>query len=393
MNEKQLRNEFLQKIKINCRDELLAELNYMQILVSGRGDVMFCNNFINEAVQLLVNAVFLMEEGYYDCAFYSIRQSAETIDNMLYISTDKDKLSKWISKGWFPLDSQIKKQLNEIDNTYQEIREKLSSFFNEFDNLIKDSHKVVHKQGFDTFYKPRVFNSKEYGFDKNKELHFFDKLLRYSICRLYIFVIILDPISLILADSDLDNKLNFNPFTTPVHLAFIEKNYAENLVALIKETNFYKDIKKTFDINEEMNPYVYGVVREQFFDIEHLSKIEEQKHLLNYTEQFILNMLKSELKISEFHIGGISILPYWTSIPSNYVRWQWSSNEFDEYLNYEIKFNMPYHNVYLSLVQLFDEPLFLQHNEILNDAQIALLEELVIKSNASYEELMNKLKS
>ncbi|MBE6534415.1 MAG: hypothetical protein E7678_05565, partial [Ruminococcaceae bacterium] len=367
MNEEYLRHECLQKSEIPKREELLYELNYMQMLVSGRLDTWFCNNFLGESVQLLINSIFLMEDGFFDCAFYSIRQSAENMNNMLLLASDKTQLSVWKSKGRFDPDSRVKEKLKKVDSCYKEIREKLTVFFDEFDGLIKDSHKIIHKQGFDSFYKLRRFQAKEIGFSKENEIIFFDKLIRYSICRLYIFFIILDPIGLILADSELNKKLNFAPMTEPIHLDFISKNYSVDLIFLIRETDFYKELTESFADKEEMNPYVYDVIREQYFDVEHLDEINLQKHLLNYSEQFILYVLRMGLKVSEFHVGGISILPYWTSIQSNYDRCQWSSNEFDEYLNGDIKSNIPYHNVYLSFVIFCDEPLFLQHNELLSE--------------------------
>ena len=393
MNEEYLRHECLQKSEIPKREELLYELNYMQALVSGRLDTWFCNNFLGESVQLLINSIFLMEDGFFDCAFYSIRQSAENMNNMLLLASDKSQLSIWKSKGRFDPDSRVKEKLKTVDSCYKEIREKLTVFFDEFDGLIKDSHKIIHKQGFDSFYKLRRFQAKEIGFSKEDEIKFFDKLMRYSICRLYIFFFILDPVGLILADSELDKKFNFAPMTEPIHLGFISENYSVDLISLIRETDFYKELTESFADKEEMNPYVYNVVREQYFDIEHLNEIDSQKHLLNYSEQFILCVLRMGLKISEFHTGGISILPYWTSIQSNYDRRQWSSNEFNEYLNGEVKFNIPYHNVYLSFVIFCDEPLFLQHNDLLSEIEIISLSQLADKLNKQYEELMEAMKS
>lgn len=391
MDKDFLKYECLKRVEIPKREELLYELSYMQVLVTGRLDTWFCNNFLTEAVQLLINSIFLMEDGYFDCAFYSLRQSAENMNNMLFLASDKSKLSQWKSKGHFDSDSKVKEKLKKVDSCYKEIREKLTGFFDEFDGLIKDCHKIIHKQGFDTFYKQRIYNSQEVGFDKDKELALFDKLLRYSICRLYIFFVLLDPTGLILVDDELNRKFHFNPMTEPIHLAFIAENYSEDLISLIKETEFYKELKDSFADQEEMNPYVYDVVREYYYNLDHLSEIEAQKHLLNYSQQFVLCILKMGLKISEFHTGGISILPYWTSIPSNYDRHSWRANEFDEYLRGDIKFNIPYNGVYLSFVNFCDEPFFLQHNDSLNEREILSLSNLTNDFNKRYEELMKLL--
>lgn len=393
MYEEYLKNQYLQKVQICNRQDLLNELLYMQSLVSGRMDTMFCNSFLEESVQLLINSIFLMEEGFFDCAFYSIRQSAENMNNMLLLASDKSQLNTWKSKGRFDSDSKVKEKLKKVDSCYKEIREKLAIFFDEFDDLIKKSNKIIHKQGFDSFYKPRCCQSNELSFSKDTEIESFNKLLRYSICRLYIFFFILDPLGLVLADADLDKKLSFDPMTAPINLNFISENYSEDLICLIQQTNFYKELVEEFADKEEMNPYVYNVIREQYFDIEHLDEIDSQKHLLNNVEKFVLDVLKMGVKVSEFHSGGISISPYYTSIQSNYNRYQWSSNEFDEYSNGPEKFNIPYKNVFLSLVTIYDELLFLQHNEPLSVMKISQVTQLVEKNNLRYDELMEKLKA
>ncbi len=234
----------------------------------------------------------------------------------------------------------------------------------------------------------RYYHSKELGFNKNKELIFFDKLLKYSICRLYLFFIILDPVGLILADPELDKKFHFAPMTEAINLHFIEDNYPVDLISLIKETEFYSDLKNSFSDKEDMNDYVYGVVRQQHFSIEHLNEINTQKHLLNYSEQFILCILQMGLKISEFHVGGISLLPYWTSIESNYKRHHWSCNEYDAYKSTELKANSPYNNVFLTCMPMYDNLLYLQHNELLSDEEIYNLKALANRLNQQYKTTM-----
>lgn len=51
------------KSEIPKREELLYKLNYMQVLVSSRLDTWFCNNFLGESVQLLINSIFLKEDS------------------------------------------------------------------------------------------------------------------------------------------------------------------------------------------------------------------------------------------------------------------------------------------------------------------------------------------
>ena len=110
-------------------DELLDTLHHLDVMTIGRNDRIFCNSFIKEAIRLLINAVFLYEDGYFDCAFYSVRQAAETCNNMLYIANKgTSALKQWDKKNHFPMNGQLLSQLSQIDTFYSQIRENLSVF-------------------------------------------------------------------------------------------------------------------------------------------------------------------------------------------------------------------------------------------------------------------------
>jgi hypothetical protein len=98
-----MRDEGRVKIQIPQREGLLLYF-HSQMLYTGRADVMYCNNFLIEATQLITNLIFLYEEGYFDCAFYSIRQASEMLNSMLYISIDDSTiLKRWSVKDRFPM--------------------------------------------------------------------------------------------------------------------------------------------------------------------------------------------------------------------------------------------------------------------------------------------------
>ena len=58
--------------------------------------------FINEACQLLANSVKLFELGYFDCAFYSVRQAIELSLSGLYLFSNPEKIKGWknLEKGF-----------------------------------------------------------------------------------------------------------------------------------------------------------------------------------------------------------------------------------------------------------------------------------------------------
>ena len=84
-------HRMLIKNTLQDHDKLMS---YLHILfpITGMGDKMFCNGFMMESVELLKHGIFLYEEGYFDCAFYSVRQSIENMNNMLFFLKRKKRL-------------------------------------------------------------------------------------------------------------------------------------------------------------------------------------------------------------------------------------------------------------------------------------------------------------
>lgn len=142
-----LKIQLKRKTELPEGKELLLYLNNM-LLITGRVDVMFCNSFVQESLQLLVNSILLYEDGFFDCAFYSLRQASEVIDAMLYLANSDDvELKKWRKKERFPMDSKIREQLKKVDVGYGEISIILKGYFEHHRELIRKTHKIIHKQG------------------------------------------------------------------------------------------------------------------------------------------------------------------------------------------------------------------------------------------------------
>ena len=54
--------------------------------------------FFQEAGRMLINAINLFCDGYFDCAFYSLRQSFEISVTSLYLNENKSIIDKWNKK-------------------------------------------------------------------------------------------------------------------------------------------------------------------------------------------------------------------------------------------------------------------------------------------------------
>ena len=356
-------------IQLPEHNELLLYLHGLALHTERLG-FMHYNAFLNEAIQLLVNSIFLYEDGLFDCAFYSIRQAGEVVDNMLYLSKNShDEFRKWSEKKKFPQHRDIKDKLKEITSLIPE-------YFSHHDNLMERTNKIIHKQGFDTFYQVRNQLPDEYGFSQDEETGFFTESLKYTIGIILIMFIILEPISLALSDDEITLKLHFDPITEPIDVNyFSEYLKLDDIIDRIKSSEFYREFISNFIGKEPMLPAVYSVVRDKAWNVDALDEIEKQQDLLNAYECFMFNILKLGIRVSNFYFDeGFSW--YSTSIRSNLHRHKFGRKEFEKYLRPDNRFNQPCESISISVIVMYDDPLYLEHNIPLTNDEILALKKI-----------------
>ena len=382
----EMRNQYKRKCELPEGKELLLYLHSM-MLITGRSDIMYCNCFLAEATQLLINSIFLYEEGYFDCAFYSVRQASEVFNAMLYLSEDKDELKKWTTKERFKIEKKIRKKLEDMVWGYQEIKTILCDYFKHHRELINRCHKIIHKQGFDTFYVTR--RQGESSIEEDKKL--FVETLKYTIGIGIILFVILEPLSLALADDEVNGKLNFDFMTEPIDCDYFENFLGlKDVVEKLLRTKYYKGFAAQFRDKEQMNMATYTVIRDGAWDISSLEQIEKQIHLLNAYEQYMFKILKLGIKVTNFYYqDGWGW--YITTNKSNYQNDYFDSSEFKVYINERMRFNQERKNVYISVVSMYSEKLCIEHNEKLTEEEINKLMVLEEQTDMEYRKLTEKL--
>lgn len=70
-------NQFISPIEIKNKEKYYYDLDNILYSNISRIDDLNSNLFFHEAGKLISNAILLFEKGYFDCAFYSLRQSLE----------------------------------------------------------------------------------------------------------------------------------------------------------------------------------------------------------------------------------------------------------------------------------------------------------------------------
>ena len=62
---------------------------------TGLIDAWEANRFFDEASQMIANSIFLFQKGFFDTAFYSLRQSIEISLGTLYLTANPEKMKEW----------------------------------------------------------------------------------------------------------------------------------------------------------------------------------------------------------------------------------------------------------------------------------------------------------
>lgn len=368
-----MKQELKNSVELPKYEKILLFLHSL-FLVTGRVDIMFCNSFLNEATQLLKNSIFLYTDGLFDCAFYSVRQASEVINSMLYLAQNPSKRKEWASKERFPMDSKIRNQLEKFSENYKELKSLIPEYFSHQEELIKLSHKIIHKQGLDTFYRARKPYANSYGFNQENEVKLFVDVLKYTIGLLLIIFVLIDPMCLVLSDENVTYKINMSLMTEPINMNYFQEFLGlDDIIDKIRSSHFYQNIISSFSDYEEMNIATYNVVREEFWDIESLDEIEKQLHLISPIEKIMFQILKEGIKVSNFYVcGGLGW--YLTSIKCNRRGFSFNSEVFKNYAATKIRFNQIRENVFISVLNIHDnDVLYLEHNDMLTGNEVKIL--------------------
>ena len=380
------RRKAIEKCQIPERDELLKTLCAL-IPITGNLNDMFCNMFLMESVELLKHAFYLYEDGYFDCAFYSLRQSIENINNMLLVSIDHDTYELWKKKGRFPSDKQVKELLNQKSDAYGEIKAAIPEFYEEYDKLLRKSNKYIHKQGFDTFYTYKYSLCPK---DIEERTNLFVSFLKYGIGVLLVINIVLDPLSLALSDAEINSYIAFEPLTMPIPLHVFEKFLSIDIIDKIKTTSYYLSFRENFLRGEKLNDATCAVIRYNYYDVGKLSEIEQQIQLLDLPQVLMFCILKSGIKVTYFYWNDCA-WAYQTSYQPRMQLHENLSKQFCEYLINSGEENYSWDGMYMNGFRVFDSNLIIQHNDPLLTNEIKEIKCVIEVANQKYHEDMKDL--
>ena len=362
-------------VSLAGKEQYYLDLMNIENSWTGRVDAMFSNEFFKEAVQLIINAITLFEKGYFDCAFYSLRQALEISTTIVYFVDDSEtsrrqELRKWTNQDRFPMHSQMMAELQKRKAVFADIRDKMASYFEEIEETKQKLNKYVHKQGFDKFYVSRTSSFSKYVLQGNLTLDF-EKFLIKCMGTIAVFRLAIDPFPLLLMDECIYRRTR-QLMTEGYSESFVEKYIGNAHIEAYKRTELYASYYDAIITQEEMRLSVLSVVKDDYIERAEIVEIISQKHLLSDNDLVAVALTSFSEKIAKVYcIGGFHW--YITDVPTKRTKTAWSSHDFKVFEEEAVQYNITYDGAFLSHLRVLGEDYYIEHNDRFDEGEIDAL--------------------
>lgn len=383
-------NWYVNPIELPNADDYVMDIYNISQANTGFIHAWDSNLFFEEATQLLVNAIRLFQMGYFDCAFYSLRQSLELSIETIFLTENPNKKKDWQSlKSGFESNT-MPKALKEKDTTFKDMTEKMPAFFGKIRNVQKAIHKYVHKQGYASFYQIRrnAFLLKRNNLKKEDLVEDFEKYLKVCIGAVAVYRLSIDALPVVLMDEDM--LLRSGDFITePYSEEFVDKYIGKDNLEAFKTTKIYKDFCASLGDNEKQNEAVFHLIHEQYYNRNKMDDYMAQLHLCSFVDRIAMCIFTISNKISQIFVDGIHW--YFSEIKSNNKNRgiTLGSSYYDELFSKSVSnYNLPYYNVYLSRCFINKDYTYFEHNEVLSEAEIKCIDIVATKLTETAEQVL-----
>jgi hypothetical protein len=360
------------------------DINEVTNTWSGRLDVIFSNVFFKEAEKLIINSIVLFEKGFFDSAFYSLRQSIEVSLTIAFfadnesLESQKEWIKKWKNKEIFPMLGQMSNTLKNLKKSYSDIKEKIPDFFSHLKELSNKINKYIHKQGYDTFYKSRSVE------DLKNLLDDFIAYLEISISAIAIHRLVIDPFPILLTDEEIYYRSG-DTLSEAFSDSFINK-YLSQYIDQYKKTELYLTYYDFFITKEKPSSSVLLLLKEQYFDRSKFEEYISQVNLLSLNDRVVMNLFTSNIKISKIFIG-IGFHFYFSDVKSKRISYGFNSEDLQKVKDSNSPLNSKYEEAFLSYFKICAEDYYIEHNEILNSEEIHKIKILILVVDSKFNDL------
>lgn len=373
-------------------DEYVSDIELITMSSTGIIDAQIANMTLNESCMMLINAIKVFQLGFFDCAFYSLRQTIELSIGGIYLFSDKNKIKDWNNgENGFERGHMTKLLLKDEESAYKDVRNKLESYFDALRNVQLEIDKYVHKQGFSTFYTYHGRTANYHTKHIRKLQCDFERYLKECIGAVAIYRLVIDPLPLLLTDEDIEMRTP-DFITEPFGESFIEKYIPEDVVNAYKQTEIYKGYYDDLSKREKQNEAVYDLIHWSYINRVKLEDYSSQTHLLSLHDILALKITFSSPKVTNCYLmNGYSW--YHSEIESQRGKFSitFGNDFFQQFFHDDNNYNLPFENVFISRCFAFEETHYFEHNEPLVEDEINLIAQTASELHRVYIEINKKL--
>ena len=356
----------IRPLTIPNKEKFYRDLINIEHSWSGRVDVgNIGNTFIIESEQQLINAIELFEQGYFDCAYYSLRSAVDLSTTMVYLADMPEEERELILDAWketkeFPMQGQMIKQLSTKGNVFRDMINKMTNFFTKAKELSVDLNKYVHKQGLRHFYvsrnHPLSLQKPQDTFISNFEFN-----LKRCIGVVAVMRLAIDPFPVLLMDKEILYRC-FDSMTQPYNFDFVDEYIDHSFIEAYKSTDIYQESYALFIHEEKKNEAVFNIVKHQYIDSRKMDEILIQMHLMSKDDIICTLMVYACDKVVKLY-SHAGLLMYFTDKNTNRKEQSWSGLDFKNFAEVENKTNQLYGEAYISVFLFDGEYYYVEHNE------------------------------
>lgn len=374
-------NWYIKPLELPNVEKFVSDINNISFATTGFVHAWESNLFFDEACQLIINAIKLFQLGYFDCAFYSLRQSIETSIGIIYLTANPNKEDEWKTLLSGFESGKMTDWLKNNEPTFMDIREKMHSFFDNVWDVQKRMNKYIHKQGYASFYQVtrNPFLVQQKGTSESQIIMDFEYYLKLCIGAVAIYRLAIDALPVVLMDEDIRLRTG-DLITEPYSQEFVDTYIGSENIEAFKTTEIYKDFYESLHRNEKQNDAVYDLIHFQYYNREKMDDYMAQLHLCSFTDRIAMCLYTISVKISHVFVDGIHWYHSDVKSSNNDKSITMGFGYFEDiFSNTENDFNKCYYNVFLSRCQINGNYTYFEHNEMLSANEIECVRLVAIK--------------
>lgn len=365
----------VRKFRLPNASDYLWDIENITWAETGLIDAFEANRFFDEASQMIANSIFLFQKGFFDTAFYSLRQSIEISIGTLYLTANPEKMKEWkkLEPGFES--GKMADFLRKHEPVFKEIRDKIPTFFDNIRAIQKKTNKYVHKQGYSSFYTTQKYSWSDHREDKVylKIVSDFEETLKVAIGAVAMYRLAIDPLPIILMDGEM--MMRSGDFVTrPYSDEFVNKYIGAKNIELYKQTEVYQGFKESIMSHEKQNEAVFDIIHWQIIDRSKFEDITKQIHLLSYSDRLAVVIMMVSTKIPQVYIEGY--FHYTSDVKAKHSDTVIGTSYYEDFFANKgnNNFNVPFKNgSYISRIKIKEEFSYIESNEPLNQQEIDLL--------------------